>query len=203
MERLQMDREQPSKVPKTTPRGSQTRARILAAAVKVAADHGVSGASVDEIAAVAAVAKGSLYYKDAIFEALLRDGFDAAGSAITTAAEGLEPQAALNAAALAILRFLRDNLDLTRVMATEVFRVDRPWEEALEPVRLAITVRLTQLIRAAHPDKRPVTEVAGASLFGALLGAALHWLRNSPDEPAEQVVGQLELLIGQSQPAGR
>jgi len=194
-----MDREQSLKAPKTTPRGSQTRARILAAAVRVAADHGVSGASVDEIAAVAAVAKGSLYYnfgsKDAIFEALLRDGFDAAGSAIRAATEGLEPQAALSAAALATLRFLRDNIDLTRVIATEVFRVDRPWEQALEPARLAVTVRLTQLIRAAHPDKLPVSEIAGASLFGALLGAALHWLQHSPDEPAEQVIAQLERLI--------
>ncbi len=201
-----MDREQPPKAPRTSPRGSHTRARILAAAVKVAAEHGVSGASVDEIATVAAVAKGSLYYnfgsKDAIFEALLRDGFDAVGSAIATAADGLEPQAALSAAALAILRFLRDNLDLARVMATEVFRVDRPWEEALEPVRLAVTVRLTELTRAAHPGKLPVTEIAGASLFGALLGAGLHWLRNSPDEPAERVIAQLELLIGQPAPAG-
>lgn len=199
------DREQPPKPPRTTPRGGQTRARILAAAVKVAAEHGVSGASVDEIATVAAVAKGSLYYnfgsKDAIFEALLRDGFDAAGAAIGAATEGLEPQAALSAAALAILRFLRDNIDLTRVMATEVFRVDRPWEEALEPARLAVTVRLTELIRAAHPDKPPVSEIAGAALFGALLGAALHWLRHAPDEPAEQVVAQLEQLIGHGTPA--
>ena len=51
-----------------------TKQLIVDAAVAVAAQHGISGASMDQIAETAGVAKGSLYYnfasKDALEHAL-------------------------------------------------------------------------------------------------------------------------------------
>ena len=65
---------------------TSTRDAIMAAAVSVAARHGISGSSMDEIAEEASVAKGSLYYhfpsKDAIFEHVLQAGFDRLADAI-------------------------------------------------------------------------------------------------------------------------
>ena len=56
-----------------------TKQLIVDAAVAVAAQHGISGASMDQIAETAGVAKGSLYYnfasKDALFAEVMRRGF--------------------------------------------------------------------------------------------------------------------------------
>ena len=55
-----------------------TKQLIVDAAVAVAAQHGISGASMDQIAETAGVAKGSLYYnfasKDALFAEVMRRG---------------------------------------------------------------------------------------------------------------------------------
>ena len=66
---------------------------IVDAAVTVAAQHGISGASMDQIAETAGVAKGSLYYnfasKDALFAEVMRRGFERLSAAIDAAREGV------------------------------------------------------------------------------------------------------------------
>jgi len=58
---------------------NKTKRRIFNTAVKIFSDKGYDNASVEEITAIAGVAKGSLYYhfakKEDIFDLLLEEGF--------------------------------------------------------------------------------------------------------------------------------
>lgn len=59
---------------------NKTKRRIFNTAIKVFSEKGYDNASVEEITAIAGVAKGSLYYhfskKEDIFDLLLKEGFD-------------------------------------------------------------------------------------------------------------------------------
>lgn len=189
-------------------RGS-TKQLITDAAVRVAAQHGISGASMDQIAEAAGVAKGSLYYnfasKDALFEQVIRDGFERLGDAIDAARDQVEPAEAPRAVAAATLETLRGNLDLAKLMASEVFRTDRPWAEAMELARSSVVVRFRDVLRDARASRvegpasaaeasraaEEITETAGAAFFGALAGACLDWLLFRPEQPVERVLDQV------------
>ena len=63
------------------PRATGTKRAILDAALELAATRGITGTTMDDVAELAGVAKGSLYYnfssKDNLFEALLQEGVGA------------------------------------------------------------------------------------------------------------------------------
>jgi len=180
-----------------------TKQLITEAAVRIAAQHGISGASMDQIAEAAGVAKGSLYYnfpsKDAIFEQVMRDGFERLAAAIDEArarAEG-DPELLPRAVAAATLETLRGNLDLAKLMASEVFRTDRAWAGAMELARSSVVVRFRDVLREAEAARGgsrssdDITEIAGAAFFGALAGACLDWLLFRRDQSVDQVLDQV------------
>lgn len=182
-----------------------TKQLITEAAVRVAAQHGISGASMDQIAEAAGVAKGSLYYnfasKDAIFEEVIRGGFERLAAVIDEARDGVAPSEAPRAVAAATLETLRGNLDLAKLMASEVFRTDRAWAGAMELARSSVVVRFRDVLREAEAARggsrdseeiaEEITEIAGAAFFGALAGACLDWLLFREDQPVERVLDQV------------
>jgi AcrR family transcriptional regulator len=196
---------------RTGGRGARTRERIVEAAVEVAARRGITGASMDEIAEAAQVAKGSLYYnfasKDAIFEEVLQAGFQRLDDALGAAGDGVSGRARLRAVTETTLRVLHDNPDLARIMAAEVFRTDRPWGQVLAPVRTSLIVRYRDALRSAALEisaeeggadvaaiEAHVGELAGAGLFGAIAVAGLDWLLFHPDNTLAEVSGQILML---------
>lgn len=176
-----------------------TKQLITDAAVRVAAQHGISGASMDLIAETAGVAKGSLYYnfasKDALFEEVMRGGFEKLAAAIDAAREMAAPDPATGprVVATATLETLRGNLDLAKLMASEVFRTDRVWADTMGLARASVVVRYRDVLRAASPaiPESQITETAGAAFFGALAGACLDWLLFRPEQPVEAVLDQV------------
>ena len=179
-----------------------TKQLIVDAAVAVAAQHGISGASMDQIAETAGVAKGSLYYnfasKDALFAEVMRRGFERLSAAIDSAREGVPGEGAPRIVAAATLEALRNNIDLAKLMAAEVFRTDRAWAETMNEARSAVATRLRDALRDAHaasgqPAERTerITETAGAAFFGALAGACLDWLLFRPELSLEHVLDEV------------
>lgn len=178
-----------------------TKRSIAEAAVRVAARRGISGASMDEIAEEAGVAKGSLYYnfgsKDAVFEQVMRDGFDRLADEIRIARE-LHGPGAVRAVAAATLEVMRAHPEHARIMASEAFRTDRPWSEMLELARSAVTLQYRDVLRearaargASDAEVQLLTGTAGAALFGALAGASLDWLLFRKDQSIESVLDQV------------
>ncbi|QIM15302.1 TetR/AcrR family transcriptional regulator [Leucobacter insecticola] len=178
---------------------TDTKQLIIDAAVAVAAQHGISGASMDLIAETAGVAKGSLYYnfasKDALFEEVMQRGFETLAAAIDEARSRTvdDPAAGPRAVAAATLETLRENLNLAKLMASEVFRTDRAWADTMVVARASVVVRYRDVLRAARPvaPDTEITETAGAAFFGALAGACLDWLLFRPEQSVEAVLDQV------------
>ena len=174
---------------------ASTRESIVDAAVVVAGRRGISGSSMDEIAEQAGVAKGSLYYnfesKDAIFAEVLKLGLERIVEAVTDAIASVPSELKLRAAAVATLHTLRSNPDRAKIVASEMFRTDRTWHEAVLPARGAIASLYRDVLREARPaDAHRITDTAGAAVFGAIAGAGLEWLLFHPDQPLEDVADQ-------------
>jgi len=182
-----------------------TRELILAAAVHTAAVRGITGASMDEIAERAGVAKGSLYYnfpsKDAIFEEVVKDGFGRLDLALRAARHSVQGKDALRAVTMATLEVLSDNPDRAKIVAAELFRTDRPWGDAVAPARAGVVVQYRDVLREyAATRGQPVetiTETAGAAFLGAIAGAGLEWLLFHPDQPLSVVADQVLALMPQ------
>lgn len=179
-----------------------TKQLIVDAAIVVAAQHGISGASMDQIAETAGVAKGSLYYnfasKDALFAEVMRGGFALLCAEIDATRISNPGAHATRAVAAATLDTLRNHVDLAKLMAAEVFRTDRAWASTMNEARASVVIRLRDTLRDAHLAKggtvkgaERITETAGAAFFGALAGACLDWLLFRPELEIEHVLDEV------------
>lgn len=175
------------------PRVSATKQSILAAALELGALHGISGTTMDEVSERAGVAKGSVYYnfasKDKLFEELLTAGVSSLSGTLRDARQSAGGIAGIEGMVTSMLALIADNRSLARLMAAEIFRTDRPWQESMGVLRReAISefeAALAPLVPAATPPGSLPLMAAG--MFGATLMAGLEWLIFSPETPLTEV----------------
>lgn len=171
------------------PRPNRSRAKVLEAAAELAARRGVSATTVDDIAALAGVAKGSVYYsfpsKEAVFEALIDEAIARVSQRIRTAREGADVGAATAAVARALLVGLEEQPHVAKVVVGELFRTDRPWREALAGHR---AVLLDELAAALAADRLPAEPLDAAARLGALVMVGFERLAFSPERTIAQCV---------------
>ena len=173
--------------------GKSTREAIFAAALSLAAVHGITGTTMDDIAAQAGVAKGSLYYnfasKDQLFDALLDAELGELSTRLESAGAGLSGRAAIVALVDIVLRTMEEEPDMARVLVAEIFRDDRSWVETVALHRqrfLSVFRRGCEQAVGDRPLVHP--DIVAAGLFGMALMTGFEWLLNSPRAPREQVV---------------
>jgi AcrR family transcriptional regulator len=164
-------------------RQGDTRRQIINAAVLLIADQGFSATSVEEIAAAAGVAKGSVYYnfgsKDEMFTAILTEGIGRLNASLRSASAGLEGAQALEALVTELLTQVHANPHFAKVITTEVFRTGRRWQESIRLVRDDSMGAFADVVREARPDLD--SGLVGAAIFGATLVAGLEWLVFQPE----------------------
>lgn len=195
-------------------RTTGTKRAILDAALQLAAERGISGTTMDDVAERAGVAKGSLYYnfssKDLLFEGLMLEGMSALTEALREARAGAPDAAAIEALVTTLLGRIKANTPLARVIAGDIFRTDRPWQEtsfafrhdALAEFAAAIDGARRERSGAAEPGAAASgawsTRLMAAGVFGATLMAGLEWLVSDPDRPQADVVGAILATFGLS-----
>lgn len=150
---------------------------VLSIAREVAIEQGAD-ASLRDIARRAEVGLGTLYRhfptRDALFEALLRDSFDA----LKDRAIALESAKAPDDALVAWLRELVGLAhELRGVIALMVAAIDAP-DSALHASCVAMKAAGTRLLVRAQEDGKARMDIDGADLF-ALVGA-LAWVGDQP-----------------------
>ena len=174
-------------------RRAATSQQILQAAAEVMAERGYAGTSLDSVAESAGVAKGSIYNhfgsKERLFEALIAHTMDRFSATLGRAARGADGAAALEAVVSALLVEVRDNPAGTKLLAAELFRMGRTWQESLEPVRERIVAAFRQVISAANPAAD--VSVVGPAVFGATLIAGLEWRTFQP----ERTLGDITAVV--------
>ncbi|SDB94279.1 transcriptional regulator, TetR family [Sanguibacter gelidistatuariae] len=180
-------------------RRAGTRQQIIDAAVDLIADQGFTATSVDDIAAAAGVAKGSVYYnfgsKSDVFEAALSVGLERLTRTLEGAREGLTGKDALAALVAAVLEQIQAHPNFAKLLAAEVFRVGREWQETVGHIRAEVI----EFYAAALRQTRPGADVSlvAAAVFGATLVAGLEWLVFQPEREFDDVLAAvLALTIG-------
>jgi TetR/AcrR family transcriptional regulator len=178
-------------------RTTDTKRAILDAAVQLAAERGITGTTMDDVAERAGVAKGSLYYnfasKDKLFEGLLIDGMTALTSALREARDGLTGWDAIEALVATLLGRLAGNPSLAKVIAGDIFRTDRPWQETTFAVRQLALAEFSAAIRETRRSAgdEGMEDLMASSVFGATLLAGLEWLVFEPQRSQADVVGAI------------
>ncbi|MCC3269745.1 TetR/AcrR family transcriptional regulator [Arthrobacter gengyunqii] len=175
------------------PRQSGTKRAILDAALELAADNGITGTTMENVAERAGVAKGSVYYnftsKDGLFEELLLEGVGVLAETVRNARSSQTGWPALQSMVRALLETVADNRALARLLAAEIFRTDRAWQHSLELLRREVLGEFIIPIRETSPpaemDGR--LEVVAGSVFGAALIGGLEWLVFSPERSLDEV----------------
>lgn len=177
-------------------RRAGTRQQIIDAAVELIADQGFTATSVDDIAAAAGVAKGSVYYnfgsKSDVFEAALAGGLERLTSTLQAARAGLEGKEALVALIAELLEQIRMHPNFAKLLAAEVFRVGREWQETVGHIRAEVI----EFYARALGEARPGADVSllAAAVFGATLVAGLEWLVFQPEREFDEVLAAVVAL---------
>ncbi|MDO5753358.1 TetR/AcrR family transcriptional regulator [Arthrobacter sp.] len=179
------------------PRISATKQAILAAALELGASHGISGTTMDEVAERARVAKGSVYYnfasKDKLFEELLTTGVGSLSETLRAARESAAGFAAIEAMVTDMLTLIADNRALAKMMAAEIFRTDRVWQNTMSALRreavAEIGTALLPLVPAGTTESSRLLMAGG--IFGATLMGGLEWLLFTPNTPVAEVAAAI------------
>jgi TetR/AcrR family transcriptional regulator, cholesterol catabolism regulator len=180
--------------------------RLYEAAIGLIGEQGYAGTTVDEIVARAGVAKGTVYYhfksKSELVKALLDDGLQRLAASFKAEAEGAQgPEATLRALVHAELTYIRRYQAFSKLVMSEMWRVDRDWQEGLRVLREEyVSVYagcLEQGVEAGVFRAGLDAQAAGSAIFGMVATAALDWLVFSPrKELADVEPGLLDLVQG-------
>jgi AcrR family transcriptional regulator len=184
-------------------RRDQTRQRLFEAAVELIAEQGFSATTVDDIAARAGVAKGTVYYnfesKTGLFEELLRHGIGLLTADFRAAVDGVPPRAAVAALIRAQLAYIRRYRAFAQLLLSEMWRTNREWQQTLRLLRAeAIGVIADTLRAGVDSGDLPAdldVQLASSALFGVGLVVAVDWLVFRPDRPIGEVEESLLAIV--------
>lgn len=170
-------------------RSTDTRRHIVDAALALVAERGYTATAVDDIAAAAGVAKGSVFYnfgsKAELFEAIIAEGVARLTTALRAAADGLDGTDAVEALVTELLTQVHDHPDFAKVMVAEVFRTGRLWQDSIRALRDDAMGVFAAAVRTAWPERDPT--LTAAALFGATVVAGLEWLVFQPGRSLDDV----------------
>ncbi|MGW5051860.1 TetR/AcrR family transcriptional regulator [Actinokineospora sp. NPDC004072] len=179
-------------------RADATRRKLFEATLRLVGTRGVVGLTVDEIAAEAGVAKGTVYYnfgsKDGLIDALLRYGVDVLAFRLSDAgdgADGGDVQSTLSRLVDGLLDFFAEYPTFAQLLVSELWRTPSQWQATLTLLRERITALIRdQFQRLADAGGLPAgvrVPTAASALFGTVLVLALDWQVFSPEQTRDEV----------------
>ncbi|XVS62858.1 TetR/AcrR family transcriptional regulator [Actinosynnema sp. CA-299493] len=176
-------------------RTAVTKQKLFDAALRLVGERGAAGVTVDEIAAEAGVAKGTVYYnfasKDALVDALLRHGVDLLAARLKVAEEESETAAAMESLVDGMLGFFAEYPAFGQLLVSELWRTPGQWHGTLSLLRDDIvSIVRGQMQRLSDAGRLPdgvQVGTASAALFGTLLVTALDWQVFQPERSQADV----------------
>ncbi|MBU5317044.1 TetR/AcrR family transcriptional regulator [Clostridium bornimense] len=174
---------------------NKTKKAIFDAAIEVFSHCGYDGATMDEIANRAGVAKGTLYYhfksKEEIFKFIINEGINIINESVEDGIKDIkDPHKVVKTAAKLQLRYMNDNKDLFRVIISQVWGDSERNKELREAVSKLINISN----KSYHGiiDKGVVSEddarFLGYSFIGILVSIALYDLLNGEEYDNDEII---------------
>ncbi|RLK59456.1 TetR/AcrR family transcriptional regulator [Actinokineospora cianjurensis] len=174
-------------------RTNATKRKLFDATLRLAGTKGMVGLTVDDIAAEAGVAKGTVYYnfgsKDGLVDALLRYGVDLLAARL----RGAEGSAADTLTALVggMLGFFAEYPTFAQLLVSELWRTPGQWQQTLSLLREEVTSiirgKLRVLADAGELPGGVQVPTAASALFGTVLVVSLDWLVFNPEQTLDEV----------------
>ena len=186
-------------------RSDKTKQKIFDTMVELLGQRGYQGVSVDEVAAAAGVAKGTLYYhykgKAEMMSALLEDRLLPAIEHLEQIEEQAHDNAeeALRELIVAEFEFLYTQRSFARVLLTELWREDRGWQDAVRNLRQKIVDIYTRVLKegitqGCFRNDLPI-EYGASAIFGLAATSVLDRLMFDHDTSVEEVRDNLLFVI--------
>ena len=178
--------------------------RLYPAAIDLIGEQGYAGTTVDEIVARAGVAKGTVYYhfksKAELVTALLDDGLQRLAASFKEEAQGAQgPEETLRALVHAELAYIQRYQAFSKLVMSEMWRVDRDWQEGLRVLReeyvSVIAHCLDDGVRGGAFRAGLDPQTAASAIFGMVATAALDWLVFTPQKGLADVEPRLQDLV--------
>ncbi|MBB4964303.1 AcrR family transcriptional regulator [Saccharothrix violaceirubra] len=177
-----------------------TRQKLFDAALRLVGERGAAHVTVDEIAAEAGVAKGTVYYnfagKDALVDELLRHGVDLLAARLR-AAESADD--AVPALVEGMLGFFAEYPAFGQLLVGELWRTPGQWHDTLRLLRDdLVSIIRGHMGRLADTGRLPAgvdVGTAAAALFGTLLVVAVDWQVFQPERTLAQTRDAVLVLV--------
>lgn len=184
----------------TSPRTTASRARLFTAAMDLVGDVGPDKVTVDEIAAAAGVAKGTVYYqfgsKNELIRGLIDHGYSVMRDALLEPASAEDPMVAIEGMIRATLDFLDEYGSFAKLWHSEMWLAESPWGEQLRQMRREILALISQsLARLGAPRSGIRPEVFAITLFGAAYITGMDARLGNDEIPTEDRVAALMATV--------
>jgi len=173
-----------------SPKKKSKKELLFSAAMKIIGERGYAGASVDEIAAKAGVAKGVVYYyfdsKAALGEQLIASGLEFLAIRLERAVlPDMDPVEAIDALAREQMHQIDKRRDFAKFLLSEMWREDREWRETLDSkVQDIVRIFVREIQRGQDSGtfrKDFDIQFTAQTIFATFLAGALNWTVIHPD----------------------
>lgn len=174
---------------------NKTKRAIFDSAINIFSKYGYEGATVEEVAINAGVAKGTLYYhfksKEDLFNFIITEGINFIKCAVEDALIHIEdPIEKIKISAKVQLKYVYEHKDLFRVIMSQMWGVENRHKEMREQVKTLIsltTIGFDEVIEA-NCDEKLDSEILGYSFIGVLFSSALYEIINEGEYNHDEIV---------------
>ena len=174
---------------------NKTKRAIFDSAIKVFSSYGYEGATVDEVAISAGVAKGTLYYhfkgKEDLFNFIIKEGINFIREAVEESLVGIDdPIEKIKMSAKVQLKYVYENKDLFRVIMSQMWGVENRHKEMREQVKTLINITTVGFDELIEKNKSECldSELLGYSFIGVLFSSALYEIINEGEYDHDEIV---------------
>lgn len=177
---------------------NNTKQSIFEAAIKVFSTNGYTGATMDEIASTAGVAKGTLYYyfksKEEIFKFVISEGMETIKEKVhETSQMETDPILKFREICRIQLDLVYKHKDFFKVIMSQLWGEETRQIELRELIRVYISYIEKHLQEAidAGVVRNGNTSYMAYAVFGTLVSTAIYQLINEEVSDLEEVVDKL------------
>lgn len=175
-------------------RTSKTQLKLFNAAMEIMGQRGPEFATVEEVAQLAGVSKGTVYYnfgsKKTMIDQLLQYGTDLLLRQMEAAAQmHSDPREALRVSIYTALKYLEDRPGYARLWIAEVWKSMNDWSESMVDSRQSlldfIEARVAALSKRYMIDRAQDVRSTSVAIFGAAYMLSMDRVIHSSPRTAE------------------
>ena len=174
---------------------NKTKRAIFEAAIKTFSNSGYTGATMDEVVAVAGVAKGSLYYhfksKEELFLFIIKEGLNLIHEEVEEAIADIDnPYNVIKESLKVLLKYVYENKDLFKVIISQLWGNGDRNEVLRSEVKYLIDETTLKISKGMDEGviKKQDPELLSYSIIGLLVSSALYEMINEDEYDHEKTV---------------